>query len=142
MGVRPRPSRQRTACGCGLGRRFARVGDHDAIANVRRGLCRDVRARRLRRRLVSIVGGWAFRDLTTGLPDVPDDLGAPLQRRRHGPFAPDSGFVVENSAVQWTQVDHSVHPLAPAVAATSTLTGGPVAFTTNPANVVGELVTN
>ena len=58
------------------------------------------------------------------------------------PFAPDSGFVTENSAVQWTQVDHTVHPLAPAIVATSTLAGGPVAFTVNPANVVGELVSN
>jgi hypothetical protein len=58
------------------------------------------------------------------------------------PFAADSGFVVENSAVQWTQVNHSVHPLAPTIVATSTLAGGPAAFTVNAANVVGELLTD
>jgi hypothetical protein len=48
-------------------------------------------------------------------------------------FAADSGFVVENSAVQWRMVfDHSVHPLAPAIVATSTLAGAPVGFTVNP----------
>jgi hypothetical protein len=57
-------------------------------------------------------------------------------------FAADSGLVVENSAAQWSPVDHSVHPLAPAIVATSTLAGGPGAFTVNPANVVGELLTN
>jgi len=56
--------------------------------------------------------------------------------------AADSGFVVENSAVQWTQVNHSVHPLAPTIVATSTLAGGPAAFTVNAANVVGELLTD
>ena len=45
--------------------------------------------------------------------------------------------------MQWQPVfDHGVFPLAPTIVTTSTLQGGPVAFSVNPASVVGELLTN
>ena len=47
-------------------------------------------------------------------------------------FAADSGLVVENGAMQWQPVfDHGVYPLAPTIAATSTLQGAPAAFSVN-----------
>jgi hypothetical protein len=59
------------------------------------------------------------------------------------PFAADSGLVVENGAMQWKPVfDHSVHALAPTIAATSTLQGAPVEFSVTPSSVVGELLTD
>ena len=59
------------------------------------------------------------------------------------PFAADSGLVVENGSMQWQPVfDHSVFPLAPTIATTSTLQGAPVAFSVNPSSAVGELLTH
>lgn len=61
-------------------------------------------------------------------------------------FTADSGLKTDNTAVQWQdrRPDHVVHALAPSNIAT-TLDGGPVVippqFTVDPANAVGEVIT-
>ena len=60
-------------------------------------------------------------------------------------FIDNNGFDTENTDAQWARfaaADHTVHTLAPASVATSTLTGTPSAYVTNVAGAIGELLTD
>jgi hypothetical protein len=60
-------------------------------------------------------------------------------------FTDGNGFDAENTDAQWQLFppsEHSVHTLAPAPLASSTLTGSPTALTANVAGAVGEPLTD